>query len=168
MLIIGIDPGTARTGFGIISEDQSGDLTALAFGVIETPKVDSDEHRLQTIYKEINKLLDLHRPEKAAVEKLFFQKNVTNAISVGQARGVILLALANQKIPIYEFTPNEVKLAVTGYGGAKKNQVQIMVMELLKLKEIPNQDDAADALAIAICQAHSTGIERLITSGGGS
>ncbi len=107
--------------------------------------------RLALIYQDMQEILLLHKPHFAAVEKLFFQRNVTNALSVGQARGVVLLALQQQGIPIVEFTPNEVKQAVSGYGGAGKKQVQAMVKAILGLEEIPEPDDAADALAIAIC-----------------
>ena len=148
---IGIDPGTATTGFGIITEKNDGSLVCLQYGVIRTsPSIEMPE-RLDQIYQDLQEILLLHKPQFAAVEKLFFHKNVTNALSVGQARGVVLLALQQHKIPIYEFTPNEVKQAVSGYGGADKKQVQAMVRMLLSLEEIPEPDDAADALAVAIC-----------------
>jgi crossover junction endodeoxyribonuclease RuvC len=147
---IGIDPGTATTGFGVITEKNDGSMVCLQFGVIRTSPDLKMPERLAQIYQDMQEILLLHKPQFAAVEKLFFQKNVTNAISVGQARGVILLALQQQNIPIYEFTPNEVKQAVSGYGGADKKQVQAMVRMLLNLQEIPEPDDAADALAVAI------------------
>lgn len=112
--------------------------------------------RLLEIYRQLNRIILLHRPESSAVEKLFFQRNVRTALSVGQARGVILLALAEARLPVFEYTPLEVKQAVVGYGGADKNQVQQMVRALLSLNEIPQPDDAADALAIAICHLHSS------------
>lgn len=162
MRIIGIDPGTATTGFGIIEENQNGKIDVIDFGVILTASDLSIEKRLQKIHQEISELLFLHRPESGAVEKLFFQKNVTNAIAVGQARGVMLLALANADIDVAEYTPNEVKQSVTGYGSADKKQVQKMVQTILNLSEIPKPDDAADALAIAICHLHSTSYRKLV------
>ena len=147
---IGIDPGTATTGFGIITEKNDGSLICLQYGVIRTSPNLKMPERLAQIYQDMQEILLLHKPQFAAVEKLFFQKNVTNAISVGQARGVVLLALQQQNIPIYEFTPNEVKQAVSGYGAADKKQIQAMVRMLLNLEEIPEPDDAADALAVAI------------------
>ncbi len=154
MCILGIDPGTATTGFGIIEDSQSG-LRALDYGVISTPADMPMGERLVIIYDRLLEIIDRHAPSSCAVEKLFFRRNVTTAISVGQARGVILLALSKKKIKIAEYTPMEIKLAVAGYGGAEKKQVQIMVQALLALKTLPRPDDAADALAIAICHAHS-------------
>lgn len=162
MQIIGIDPGTATTGYGIIKEDPSGNITAVEYGVILTDPDLKIELRLKKIFNEISKIIDLHHPDSGAVEKLFFQKNVTNAISVGQARGVMLLALANAGVEVSEYTPNEVKLAVSGNGAAEKKQIQKMVQTLLELQEIPKPDDAADALAVAICHLHSIGYRRLV------
>lgn len=150
MLALGIDPGTAITGYGLVRQAESGDLQALAHGVIQTmPDIPLPE-RLVAIYRETVRLLEQYQPDTAAVEKLFFQKNVRTAISVGQARGVVLLALAQAKVPIGNYTPMEIKQAVAGYGGADKLQVQHMVRALLNLEEIPRPDDAADALAVAI------------------
>lgn len=154
MCILGIDPGTATTGFGIIRENQIG-LEALEYGIISTPAVMPMGERLSAIFARMNEIILSHHPTSCAVEKLFFRRNVTTAISVGQARGVILLALAQNHIPIAEYTPMEVKLAVAGYGGAEKKQVQIMVQAILNLADLPRPDDAADALAIAITHAHS-------------
>jgi crossover junction endodeoxyribonuclease RuvC len=159
-LVLGIDPGTATTGYGLVNENRKG-LELITYGVISTPPDLSMEKRLQIIYKRMLEIIDLHQPDSCAVEKLFFQRNVTTAISVGQARGVILLALAERNIHCAEYTPLEVKLAVTGYGVANKKQVQIMVQALLELPEIPKPDDASDALAIAICHAHSKRINDL-------
>lgn len=163
MLTIGIDPGTETTGYGLVSEDDDGSISLVNFGVIKTNKKSPPEYRLQHIYEELEKLIFLNSPENAAVEKLFFQKNVTNAIAVGQARGVILLSLSKAKIPVAEYTPNEVKQCVTGYGNADKKQVQEMVRVLLELEKIPKPDDAADALAIAIC--HIRNYRRLMLTG---
>ena len=153
-LVLGIDPGTATTGFGIITENQIG-LEVLQYGVISTPPDLPMEKRLQIIYKKMLEIIDLHQPESCAVEKLFFQRNVTTAISVGHARGFILLALAERNVKCAEYTPLQVKQAVTGYGVANKKQVQMMVKSILNLEEIPKPDDAADALAVAICHTHS-------------
>src|SRR5512142_2114979 len=150
MLVLGIDPGTATTGFGLVRETERGELEMVECGALLTPAGELPERRLLMLYQQLRKLLLLHHPDSAAVEKLFFQKNVTTAIAVGQARGVILLALAESGIRVQEYTPMEVKQAVAGYGGAEKRQMQIMVKALLGLPDIPRPDDAADALAIAI------------------
>jgi len=158
--VLGIDPGTATTGFGLIKENNNG-LELIDYGIISTPPDLGMEKRLQIIYEEMLKLIDLHQPDSCAVEKLFFQRNVTTAISVGQARGVVLLALAQKTVKFAEYTPLEVKQAVTGYGVASKKQVQIMVQSILNLSKIPKPDDASDALAVAICHAHSKKISDL-------
>jgi crossover junction endodeoxyribonuclease RuvC len=155
MKVIGIDPGTATTGYGIVEEDSFGNLMALSFGVVLTRPDQPLEKRLQTIFNTISDLILLHQPACASVEKLFFKQNVTNAISVGQARGVVLLALANHNVAVAEYSPAEVNSAISGYGGAQKSQVQAMVKAILNLDEIPKPDDAADALAIAICHINS-------------
>lgn len=161
MLVIGIDPGTATTGYGLVREGPDGSLQVLDYGVILTPPDLPMPERLLELYRKLTELLLLHRPESSAVEKLFFQRNVRTALSVGQARGVALLALAEAGLPIGEYTPLEVKQAVAGYGGADKNQVQQMVRSLLDLPDIPRPDDAADALAVAICHLHSARINSL-------
>ena len=166
MLVIGIDPGTETTGYGIVSENDAGDLTPVCFGVIKTSKEKSPAQRLQKIYKELNEILLLNNPESGAVEKLFFQRNVSTAIAVGQARGVILLALSGSDLDVAEYTPNEVKQSVTGYGNADKKQIQEMVKILLRLEVIPKPDDAADALAIAICHLRHQKLKS-ITEGNG-
>jgi crossover junction endodeoxyribonuclease RuvC len=162
MLALGIDPGTATTGYGFVRELEQGELVAVAYGVIETSPNQRMELRLSDIYHKILELILLHQPECCAVEKLFFQKNVKTALAVGQARGVVMLALAENQIPIAEYTPLEVKQAVVGYGGADKNQVQQMVKALLMLEKIPKPDDAADALAIAICHLHRYRLSALL------
>jgi crossover junction endodeoxyribonuclease RuvC len=166
MLVIGIDPGTATTGYGIVEENDRNEIRAVVYGVITTGAKIPAEQRLLEINNKVNEIILLHRPECGAVEKLFFQKNVTTAIAVGQARGVILLSLAQAGLAVHEYTPNEVKLSVTGYGAADKKQVQEMVKTILRLKEIPKPDDAADALAIAICHLHSVGYQKLQEIGG--
>jgi len=161
MLVIGIDPGTAITGYGLVRENQDGSLTAVDYGVITTAADWQMPVRLLELYQKIKKILLLHHPDSGAVEKLFFKRNVRTAISVGQGRGVILLALAEAGVDVMEYTPLEVKQAIAGYGGADKGQVQAMVRALLSLDEIPSPDDAADALAIAICHLHSAKIRQL-------
>ncbi len=149
-LALGIDPGTATTGYGFVRLAQDGSLVAIKYGIILTPKEASAPARLEMLYKELRALLKKYKPDTAAVEKLFFSRNVTTAIAVGQARGVVMLSLQQAGIEPFEYTPNEVKQAVAGYGSADKRQVQEMVRALLQLESIPKPDDAADALAIAI------------------
>jgi len=154
-LALGIDPGTATTGYGLVRLEQDGSLVAIKYGVFLTPKESSAPARLEMIYNQLRDLLDEYKPETAAVEKLFFSRNVTTALAVGQARGVVMLCLQQAGIEAFEYTPNEVKQAVAGYGSAQKKQVQEMVRALLLLSEIPRPDDAADALAIAITHLHT-------------
>ena len=161
MITLGIDPGTATTGFGIIQEEYDGHLTVMNYGVIKTTSDQSQPERLVQLYKRIKELILLHRPDMGAVEKLFFERNVRTALAVGQARGVALLAMAELNLQIGEYTPLEVKQAVVGYGRADKNQVQQMVKTILGLDTIPHPDDAADALAVAICHIHSARIRNL-------
>ncbi|OGO68957.1 MAG: crossover junction endodeoxyribonuclease RuvC [Chloroflexi bacterium RBG_19FT_COMBO_56_12] len=161
MLVIGIDPGTAITGYGLVREGEDGSLALVDFGAIVTSPDQPMNLRLLELYRRLKELLLLHRPDSGAVEKLFFARNVRTALTVGQARGVVLLALAEMKVPLGEYTPLEVKQAVVGYGGADKNQVQQMVRALLELAEVPSPDDAADALAIAICHVHSARMRAL-------
>lgn len=161
MVVIGIDPGTATTGYGLVQENRDGSLAVVAYGVIQTPAGQEMPQRLLELHRQLTEILLLHRPVSGAVEKLFFQRNVTTAISVGQGRGVCLLALAQAGMDVAEYTPLEVKQAVAGYGGADKSQVQHMVRALLSLSEIPRPDDAADALAIAICHLHSARLRSL-------
>ena len=153
--ILGIDPGLADTGFGIIT-NQSGKLTCLDYGSIKTDSKTDLIDRLDIIHKKLTGLIKKYRPELIAVEQIFFCKNVKTALLVGQARGVILLTSKQTDLIIKEFTPLQIKQAVSGYGRASKEQVQKMVKLILNLKEIPKPDDAADALAIAICAANNT------------
>ncbi len=155
MLVIGIDPGTAITGYGLVSENKDGSLSVVDYGAITTPSDMEMPQRLLVLFNQLNEIINLHRPESGAVEKLFFQRNVRTALSVGQGRGVVLLALAKAGIPVAEYTPLQIKNAIAGYGGADKAQIQYMVRALLDLDEIPYPDDAADALATAICHLHS-------------
>lgn len=154
-LVLGIDPGTATTGYGLVRDREDGSLVSLTYGTILTPASLPAHQRLSILFHQLNDLLLLHRPDGVAVEKLFFQSNIKTAISVGQARGVVLLAVSEAGLDLGEYTPNEVKQAVAGYGSAGKKQVQEMVRILLALPEIPKPDDAADALAIAITHLHT-------------
>ena len=150
---MGIDPGTATTGFALVTYEH-GKVTPIEYGVLLTQPTETMPNRFLSIYNDINTLLDKYHPDTVATEKLFFHANV-NAISVGGAVGVITLAFAQRDLPWSEYTPMQVKLAVAGYGSADKRQVQAQVTRLLGLQEIPKPDDAADALAVAICHAHS-------------
>lgn len=152
MRIIGIDPGTGILGFGVI-EAQNGKTQLVDAGVIRTPVKEDDAVRLQTIFEELSDIIAQTRPKEMAVEKLFFAQNVTTAMTVAQARGVVLLAGQQAGLKITEYTPLQVKQALTGYGRAEKKQMQEMVRALLGLKEIPKPDDCADALATALMHA---------------
>jgi len=152
MRILGIDPGTAITGFGII-EASNGRAKLVDAGVIRTPAKQALELRLETIYDELSQIIKETKPDEAAVEELFFAQNVTTAMSVAQARGVVLLAIIKAGIDHAGYTPLQIKQALTGYGRAEKRQIQEMVKTILGLKEIPKPDDCADALAIAICHS---------------
>jgi crossover junction endodeoxyribonuclease RuvC len=154
-LVLGIDPGTATTGYGLVRDRDDSSLEAVACGIIQTRPGVPAHQRLSILYHEMVALIELHHPDSCAVEKLFFQKNVSTALAVGQARGVILLAIAEAGLDVSEYTPNVIKQAVSGYGGAGKKQVQEMVRILLAMPEIPRPDDAADALAVAICHLNS-------------
>jgi crossover junction endodeoxyribonuclease RuvC len=162
MLVLGIDPGTATTGYGLVRDLSDGSLEVVDYGVIVTPAGLAMPERLQSLFQGLIEKILLYHPQSGAVEKLFFQRNVTTAMTVGQARGVALLAMAQNGIDVAEYTPLQVKQAVTGYGGADKNQVQQMVKALLYLESIPKPDDAADALAVAICHLHSARLHRLV------
>ena len=160
MRVLGIDPGTAITGYGVVGEVQ-GELQPLAFGVIKTPADQPLPRRLQLIYRAVSDLAKEWKPTAAAVEELFFSRNVRTAMSVGHARGVTLLALADAGLDVAEYTPLVIKQAVTGYGNADKAQMQEMVRLLLRLDKVPRPDDAADALAVAICHLHSARLAAL-------
>lgn len=154
MIILGLDPGTATTGYGVIKKDRN-ELICLDFGCIKTLSGLEDATRLKQLRENLIKIFKQHNPDSSAVEQLFFAKNVKTALSVAHARGVTLETLASCGIPVYEYTPIQIKQAVTGYGRAEKIQVQKMVQAILQLKKIPSPDDAADALATAICCAHT-------------
>ena len=154
MRIIGIDPGYAIVGFGVIEYVKSR-FTTINYGAITTPAGIDFNRRLEIIYADTCQVLDIYKPESLAIEKLYFQNNQKTAIDVAEARGVILLAAAQRHIEIHEYTPLEVKKSITGYGKAVKKQVQEMTRRVLHLNEIPKPDDTADALAIAVCHAHT-------------
>jgi crossover junction endodeoxyribonuclease RuvC len=154
MLSLGIDPGTATVGYGLVRELRDSSLQAVAYGVITTPPRQPMWERLKIIYDTVTDLIRTHEPEHAGIEELFFGKNVNTAITVAQGRGVILLALAQAGVPIAEYKPAEIKQSVSGYGNAAKPQMQEMTRLLLGLTETPKPDDAADALAVAITDLH--------------
>ena len=154
MRILGIDPGFAIVGWGIVDYEGSR-FKVVAYGSIQTPAGEQLEARLKSIYDDLSAIIDKFKPDAVAVEELFFNTNITTGIKVAQARGVILLCAEQKGVPIAEYTPLQVKQAVTGYGRAEKNQVITMVTMLLGLSKPPKPDDTADALAIAVCHAHS-------------
>lgn len=154
MIVLGIDPGTAATGYGIVERNGS-HLRLLDFGCLETTPAQVLAVRLLEIHRAVAELIEEHQPQVVGVERLFFNRNVQTAFAVGQARGVVLLAAAQAGLSVFEYGPHEVKMAVTGYGRADKRQVQRMVQAVLGMDALPRPDDAADALAVAICTAHS-------------
>ncbi|QWU15071.1 Holliday junction endonuclease RuvC [Paenibacillus sophorae] len=154
MRILGIDPGIAIVGFGFIDKNGS-KLTPVQYGCIQTEAHTPDEERLLHVYEGMLQLIDRYKPDAVAFEKLFFNRNVTTAMSVSQARGVLVLASVQRGLPVAEYTPMQVKQAIVGYGKAEKKQVQEMVRMYLKLSAVPKPDDVADALAVAVCHAHS-------------
>jgi crossover junction endodeoxyribonuclease RuvC len=161
MLVLGIDPGTAITGWGVVAKEGN-ELTLVDYGTVRTSQDTSMPERLQAIYGELGQVISHHQPTAVAVEQLFFSKNVRTAMVVGQARGVALLAVADAGVPLHEYTPLEVKQSVSGYGKATKEQVQKLVQMLLGLDSVPQPDDAADAIAVAICHLHSERLEGLL------
>jgi crossover junction endodeoxyribonuclease RuvC len=161
MIVVGIDPGTANTGYGVVAR-QGGRMVALDGGVVQTSPATDPAARLAAIHARVGELLDEHRPEAVAVEELYFGANVRSALAVGQARGVVLLAAGQRGIPCWSYTPQQIKGAVCGSGRAGKDQVQRMVQTLLALEELPRPDHAADALAVAICHANSAPMRRAL------
>jgi len=160
MRVLGLDPGLATTGWGIV-EEKAGELTLGDYGVVTTAPGPPLARRLQSLYRELGALIALQQPDVAAVEELFFSRNSRTAFVVGQARGVALLALADGGLLVHEYTPLQVKQAVVGYGRATKRQVQQMLRMLLGLSVIPQPDDAADAVAVAICYLHAARFQAL-------
>ncbi len=157
MKILGIDPGVAIVGYGIIKADKHNE-EIIDYGCILTDKATPHAERLAQISTEINRIIKKYRPQALAIEELFFSKNVKTALKVGEARGIVLARAMSAKLPIYEYTPLQIKQALTGYGRADKRQIQQMVRMILKLDKLPQPDDAADALAVAITCAHSLNI----------
>ncbi len=156
MIILGIDPGLATMGYGVISAVH-GNFSVVDYGVVTTPKELTLPQRLKQIEEGVTELITTVKPQNIAIEELFFSKNITTGIPVAEARGVILLtAVKNLGDEVYEYTPNQIKMAITGYGGADKIQMQHMVQALLRLKKVPRPDDAADALAAALCHAQTS------------
>jgi crossover junction endodeoxyribonuclease RuvC len=165
MRVVGVDPGTARMGWGVVEGEEEPCL--VAYGTLTTPAGRPLAVRLQTLYQELRAIIARYQPDTAALEELFFARNVRTAFAVGQARGVALVVLAEAGLTVHEYSPLEVKQAVTGYGAAEKAQVQEMVRALLSLAVIPRPDDAADALAVALCHFHSARTQQLIAQAGG-
>jgi crossover junction endodeoxyribonuclease RuvC len=166
VLVLGLDPGIAITGYGLVEESPEGDLTCVEYGTIKTSAKQPTPDRLVSIDRELGALIDRFKPDVAAVEELFFCRNVTTALIVGQARGVAILSAARAGVPIREYKPMEVKQAVTGYGRAPKAQVQEMVRLLLNLDHVPQPDDAADAVAVAVCHVHNVRLESVLAEQG--
>ena len=160
MIVMGIDPGIAILGYGVL-KIQGNSFKVMDYGVIRTSSELSMPSRLTSIFRDLNVLLELHRPDAFAIEELFFNKNIKTALTVGHARGVSILSASNMDIPVFEYTPLQVKQAIVGYGRADKRQMQQMVKLLLNLREIPRPDDAADALAVAICHGNSSRFSNL-------
>jgi crossover junction endodeoxyribonuclease RuvC len=165
MIILGIDPGLATLGYGVIEKDERGNFRALDCGVVTTPKEEGLPVRLAMLEEGVNKILQKYKPDEVAVEELFFSKNITTGIAVAHARGVALLACVKSCGKLYEYTPMQIKQALTGYGKADKKQMQAVVTSLLKLKAVPKPDDAADALAVALCHAFTSRFGELFAVG---
>ncbi len=159
MIIVGIDPGTATTGFGVIKKTNK-ELVCLDYGVIKTKAGQDSEKRLRKIYLDLRKILKKNNPDCLGVENIYFFKNLKTGLPVSEAKGVIMLAAAQKKIPLKQLTPLEVKMGICGYGKASKKQVQRMVKKTLNLKKLPKPNDAADALAVAICSSRLVGLDR--------
>ncbi|OGO76893.1 MAG: crossover junction endodeoxyribonuclease RuvC [Clostridiales bacterium GWB2_37_7] len=160
MLIMGIDPGIAILGYGLV-EYKGNSFKVIDYGAVTTEAGTPMSLRLSIIHRQLTELLEQHKPEAFAIEELFFNKNIKTALTVGHARGVAVVAAANLGVPIYEYTPLQVKQAIVGYGRAEKKQMQQMVKLLLNLKEVPKPDDVADALAVAICHGNSSNFSHL-------
>lgn len=155
MIILGIDPGIARTGWGVVTQRSKSDVVAIQYGCIETSQDLSEEKRLVTLYEKIHEILTAYKPDHMAIEKLFFASNQKTALTVGQARGVLIVAAGIYGISVTSYTPLQVKQAITGYGRASKQQIQRMVQSILKLSAIPKPDDTADALAVALTHCYT-------------
>ena len=165
MIILGIDPGIATLGYGVIEKDARGNFRAVDYGVVVTPKEESLPVRLAMLEEGVKKILDKFHPDEVAMEELFFSKNITTGIAVAHARGVALLTCVKECGKLYEYTPMQIKQALTGYGRADKHQIQSVVTSMLRLQSIPKPDDAADALAIALCHGYSSRFGELFAVG---
>lgn len=165
MIILGIDPGLATLGYGVVEKDARGNCRAVDYGVVVTPKDEGLPVRLAMLEEGVAKILDKYQPDEVAMEELFFSKNITTGIAVAHARGVALLTCVKRCGRLYEYTPMQIKQALTGYGKADKKQMQSVVASLLKLKSVPKPDDAADALAVALCQAFTSRFGELFAVG---
>jgi crossover junction endodeoxyribonuclease RuvC len=161
VIILGIDPGLATMGYGIVESMANGNTVAVDYGVVKTPKDESLPVRLAMLEEGVNKILQKYKPDEIALEELFFSKNITTGIPVAHARGVILLTCVKYTGKLFEYTPNQIKQALTGYGKADKVQMMHVVTSLLRLQKIPRPDDAADALAAALCHAHTSRLGKL-------
>ena len=161
MIILGLDPGLATMGYGVIEKQKNDNNVAVEYGVVLTPKNESLPVRLAMLEEGVNKILNKYKPDEIAVEELFFVKNITTGIPVAHARGVMLLTCIKYCGKLYEYTPNQIKMSLTGYGRADKIQMQQVVTSLLHLKKVPRPDDAADALAVALCHAHTSRFGKL-------
>jgi crossover junction endodeoxyribonuclease RuvC len=164
MLVLGLDPGLAITGYGLLRESPGGEIGLVTYGAITTAAGEPLPERLLSIQQQLDAILAEYSPDAVAVEELFFCRNVTTALLVGQARGVAILTAAGHGVPVHEYKPMEVKQAVSGYGNASKAQVQEMVRMLLDLDEVPQPDDAADGIAVAICHLHSARLQGILDS----
>lgn len=165
MIILGIDPGLATLGYGVVEKSERGEFRAVDYGVVVTPKEESLPVRLAMLEEGIQKILDKFRPDEVAMEELFFSKNITTGIAVAHARGVALLTCVKECGKLYEYTPMQIKQALTGYGKADKHQIQSVVTSMLRLKTVPRPDDAADALGIALCHGFSNRFGELFAVG---
>ena len=161
MIILGLDPGLATMGYGVVEKLKNDSTIAVDYGVVLTPKEESLPVRLAMLEEGVNKILGKYKPDEIAVEELFFSKNITTGIPVAHARGVMLLTCVKYCGKLYEYTPNQIKQSLTGYGKADKIQMQRVVTSLLRLDRIPRPDDAADALAVALCHAHTSRFGKL-------
>ena len=163
MIILGIDPGIATMGYGVVDKDKNSNCRAVDYGVVVTPKEETLPVRLAMLEEGVGKIIDKFSPEEVALEELFFTKNITTGIAVAHARGVILLACVKRCGKLYEYTPMQIKQALTGYGKAEKKQIQLVTASLLRLPGVPRPDDAADALAVALCHSFTSRLSGLYT-----
>lgn len=162
MIILGLDPGLSLTGWGLVKSSGAGDLSMIAYGCIKTKPSEPITERLTNIHLSLRQIIQQYHPDEMAIEELFFAKEARTVASVGQARGAVLVAAALEKIPVFEYNPRHIKMALTGYGSADKSQMQKMVKTVLRLTEIPKPDDAADALAMAVCHINTRKFQTVV------